>query len=114
MRFRLLEGKDPTEILEDVQEEHKEQQEILKEVRDLLLDEEFEEEKKLNGVSFNKTINIGENTIRAQFYVDTTTFNYSSYVQSDTEIGDTNFSSKGGIEGIISAAKRLVFELNGI
>ena len=114
MKFRLVENKLPEQIVEDVQEEYKEQQETLDQVREILTKEQFEEEKKLNGIAFTKVIEEEGYSIKAQMYVDTTTFDYSTYISSEDEKGDTNFSSKGKYDGLITAAKRLVFEIGGI
>ena len=103
------------ELLEDIQAEYDEKQETLDEVRQMLLDEDFEEEEQLNGVAFVKEIDEEGFNIKAQMYVDTTTFDYSCYVSTST--GDENkndFSSKGQYDNLVRAAKRLIFEVSGI
>lgn len=113
MKIRLVETVE-SDLLEDVKEEYKEQQEVLDEVRTILTDAEFEESKKLNGVAFVKEFEIEDISIKAQMYVDTTTYEYSCYISSTDNVNISNFSSKGEFDNLITAAKRLVFEMNGI
>jgi hypothetical protein len=110
----IVEGYDP-ELLEDIQEQHAEEQSTLDEVRQLLLDADFDEEKKLNGVAFVKEYDEDEVSIKAQMYIDTTSFDYSCYVSSSSdEENKSDFSSKGKYDTLVTAAKRLIFEVNGI
>jgi hypothetical protein len=117
-KFKLIESaltkEEKEAILEDVQEMHDEEQATLEEVREILTTEGFEESTKLNGVAFTKTLEEKDYSIKAQFYVDTTTFDYSTYISTENNKGDTNFSSKGKYENIVPAAKRFVFEVSGI
>ena len=109
MKFKLVEN-----LLEDIKEEHQEEQRILDEVRFLFQEHDFDEQKKLNGVAFVKSINTDYFNIEAQMYIDTSNFSYSCYLSSDDEINTSNFSSKGEFDNIIKAANRLVSELNNI
>lgn len=114
-KFKLIESLENEDtILEDIQEDRKEKEAILDEVRDIMSNEDFTESKELNGISFVKEIKGDEFTIKAQLYVDTTTYEYSTYVQSTAENNDSNFSSKGTHNSLVSAANRLVFEISGI
>ena len=105
--------KDP-QLVEDVQEERNKNLELLDEVRQLLTEEEFKEEKKLNGVAFTKTFEIDGLEFRAQMYIDTTTFDYTTYVQEERDRNSTNYTSKGTVDKLVTAAKRFVFEISGI
>ena len=105
--------KDP-QLVEDVQEERNKNLELLDEVRQLLTEEDFEEERKLNGVAFTKTFEIDGLEFRAQMYIDTTTFDYTTYVQAEQDTNSTNYTSKGSVDKLLTAAKRFVFEISGI
>ena len=115
MKFRLVEEyeQDP-QLVEDVQEERNKNLELLDEVRQILTQEDFEEERKLNGVAFTKTFDIDGLEFRAQFYVDTTTFDYTTYVQEEEDKRSANYTSKGTVDKLVTAAKRFVFEISGI
>lgn len=114
-KFRLTEAyeEDP-QLVEDVKEARNEKLEILDEVREILTKEEFEEERKLNGIAFTKTFDIDGLEFRAQMYIDTTTFDYTTYVQEEQDKSSTNYTSKGDYTKLFNAAKRFVFEVSGI
>ena len=102
------------QLVEDVQEAKNEKLELLDEVRKILSKEDFEEEKKLNGIAFTKTFNVDGLQFRAQMYIDTTTFDYTTYVQEEQDTSSTNYTSKGDYTKMVPAARRFVFEISGI
>ena len=102
------------QLVEDVQEARNEKLDLLDEVRKILSKEDFEEEKKLNGIAFTKTFNVDGLEFRAQMYIDTTTFDYTTYVQEEQDTSSTNYTSKGDYTKMVPAARRFVFEISGI
>lgn len=114
MRIIKEEYEQDPQLVEDIQEERNKNLELLDEVRQILIEEEFEEERKLNGVAFTKTFDINGLRFTAQFYVDTTTFDYSTYVQEERDERSANYTSKGKVDNLVIAAKRFVFEISGI
>lgn len=114
-KFRLVEEyeQDP-QLVEDVQEERNEKLQLLDEVREILSKEDFEETKELNGIAFTKILNIDGMEFRAQMYIDTTTFDYTTYVQEEHDNSSTNYTSKGDYTKMVPAARRFVFEISGI
>ena len=110
---KLNESLDGEELLEDVTDKRNEQLQELDEVRELLTSQGFKEERKLNGVAF---VNDTQDYIKAQMYVDTTNFNYSCYVNYDNEETEStsDFSLGGTIDSMLTAARRLLREFNGI
>lgn len=114
MKFRLVEDIDIDELEEDLQDRHREQDKILDTVRDTLLDRDFEEKRKLNGVSFNKTIEADDYNIICQFYVDTTTFNYSAYINTNQDTTESNYANKGEVDTLERGLNQFLFQLEGI
>ena len=102
------------QLVEDVQEARNEKLDLLDEVREILSKEDFEEEKKLNGIAFTKTFNVDGLEFSAQMYIDTTTFDYTTYVQEEQDTSSTNYTSKGDYTKMVPAARRFVFEISGI
>lgn len=102
------------QLIEDVQEARNEKLDLLDEVREILTNEDFKEEKKLNGIAFTKTFKVDGLQFRAQMYIDTTTFDYTTYVQEEQDTSSTNYTSKGDYTKMVNAAKRFVFEISGI
>lgn len=113
MKFRLVEHIDEYELQEMLQEDYAEEQSILSEVRDALDAEGFEEKQKLNGIAFTKDYKKNNLDFHAQFYVDTTTFDYSAYTSTDDNTNSTNFSLKGNQDTILDAVSKLVYQLKG-
>ena len=109
MRFRLVE-----DLQEDLQEEHKEQQRVLDYVTNELTSREFEVTEKLNGISFNKQIDSDDCSIICQFYIDTTSFDYSSYIKFDVTDNESNYSNKGKFDSLENGLKQFIFQLEGI
>lgn len=109
MRFRLVE-----DLQEDLQEEHKEQERIIKYVSDELTSRDFTTTNKLNGISFNKEISKDNVSIICQFYIDTTSFDYSSYIKFDDETNESNYSNKGTFDNVENGLKQFIFQLEGI
>ena len=58
MKFRLVEdiNNKTSDIEDELKVRNKEREDILNQVSEILQGEDFEETKKLNGISFNKTI----------------------------------------------------------
>lgn len=114
MRIIKEEYEQDPQLVEDVQEERNKNLDLLDQVRQLLVEEDFEEERKLNGIAFTKTFEIDGLEFRAQLYVDTTTFDYTTYVQEEHDKRSANYTSKGNVDNLVNAAKRFVFEISGI
>lgn len=113
---RLNEGfteQEKETLIEDITEEHNDNMNEVDQVRELLTSEGFEEQRKLNGVAFVKEI---DNVIRAQMYIDTTKFNYSCYVNYENEDNEvtSDFQMGGQINSVLSAAERLLKELQEV
>ena len=111
MKFRLVEHIDEEQLQAQLQEDYEHEQSILEQVRDMLTAEDFEETRELNGVSFKKEFNKDEFTFNAQFYVDTTTFEYSAYITTDDENNSTSYSAKGDIDNIVPAVDKFINQL---
>jgi hypothetical protein len=93
MRFILKE-----ELLEDLKEDEITKTQIINHASETLTSDGFEEIDELNGVSFSKSYENEEEIIHCQFYIDTESEKYSSYVTSE-EDGDksTTFQQHGSI-----------------
>lgn len=93
--------------LEDLEtrmdEKEAKQTSILNEVSELFSDAGFFQEEHANTIAFESSIK----GAKALFSIDNTTFNYKSYISTEGE-NETNFSSKGNIDGIIDAAVKFV------
>lgn len=113
MKFRLVEHIDEEELQEQLQEDYQEEQKILSEVRERLSEEGFDEKQKLNGIAFTKDYEKDKLNFHAQFYVDTTTFDYSAYTSTDDDINATNFTVKGNQDTILDAVSKLLYQLKG-
>ena len=93
MRFILNE-----ELLEDLKDDENRKNQVVKYAAEVLTADGFEEIDELNGVSFSKSYENRTETIHCQFYLDTESEKYSSYVTSE-EDGDksTTFQQHGSI-----------------
>lgn len=93
MRFILNE-----ELLEDLKDDENRKNQAVKYAAEILTADGFEEIDELNGVSFVKSYENKAETIHCQFYLDTESEKYSSYVTSE-EDGDksTTFQQHGSI-----------------
>lgn len=106
MKFRLVE-----DLQEDLQDRQAEREEVLQQVREKLEQEDFIEQKKMNGIAFSKNIQKDNYTLIAQFYIDTTTYDYSAYISTDENDNTSDYSLKGKFEDIINGASKLVHQL---
>lgn len=102
-----LEEKDT--LIEDITDTAHEEQRIIDDIRKLLTEQGFEEEKKLNGLAFTQELNKPVQLI-AQFYVDTTDLSHSSYIKSDDENFINNYSTKGEKDSLQKSAALFVNE----
>jgi hypothetical protein len=93
MKFILNE-----ELLEDLKSDESRKEEVIRYASKVLTADGFEEIDELNGVSFAKSYESKEETIHCQFYLDTESEKYSSYVTTE-ENGDksTTFQQHGSI-----------------
>ena len=93
MKFILNE-----ELLEDLKDDENSKNQVIKYASEVLVTDDFEEIDELNGVSFAKSYENKTETIHCQFYLDTESEKYSSYVNSE-EDGDksTTFQQHGSI-----------------
>ena len=93
MRFILNE-----ELLEDLKDDENRKNQVVGHASEVLTADGFEEIDELNGVSFSKSYESKDETIHCQFYLDTESEKYSSYVTSE-ENGDksTTFQQHGSI-----------------
>ena len=93
MKFRLNE-----DLLEDLRDDENRKAKVISYASDVLTGDGFEEVDELNGVSFAKSYENDKETIHCQFYIDTESEKYSSYVTSE-EDGDksTTFQQHGSI-----------------
>jgi hypothetical protein len=93
MRFILTE-----ELLEDLKDEENKKTQAINYVSEVLTADGFEEIDELNGVSFSKSYENDREIIHCQFYLDTESEKYSSYITSE-EDGDksTTFQQHGSI-----------------
>lgn len=109
-------------IVDDVKDTYNKKQDILKQVRELLVNAGFTESTKLNGTSFNKEVEVQDNNnssssiVTVQMYIDVSDLSYSCYISSTDNGGITtsNFSSKGRQDTVIDATKKLIFQLHNI
>lgn len=113
MKFRLLEDVDqpiPYEQLEeDLKEEERIKTEAVNYATELLTADGFDEIDELNGVSFAKSYKQNDIAYHCQFYLDTESEKYSSYVTSE-EDGDkqTSFQQKGNIQDAQNAVDKFL------
>jgi hypothetical protein len=93
MRFTLNE-----ELLEDLKDDENRKSQVVSYASEVLTADGFDEIDELNGVSFAKSYESDKETIHCQFYLDTESEKYSSYVTSE-EDGDksTTFQQHGSI-----------------
>lgn len=102
MKFKLLEDLEQLIPYEQLEEDLKEDERIKNEAVDYatkqLTAEEFDKIDELNGISFAKSYKDQNILYHCQFYLDTESEKYSSYVTSE-EDGDkqTSFQQKGSI-----------------
>lgn len=113
MKFKLTESINEDELQVRLQEDYEEEQSILSQVREILSKEEFEEEEKLNGIAFHKDYDKDGYIFHAQFYVDTTTYEYSAYISTDDDNNVSNFSIRGNKNNILDALSKLMYQLKG-
>lgn len=112
MRFKVLKESLEDELIQ-VQKEREKQ---VQEVRNILLEQGFVEQRTLNGISFTKSTDDENKIVKAQMYIDITNYSYSCYISTtdETNANTTNFSSKGDENNLVTAAEQLVFQLSGI
>jgi hypothetical protein len=93
MKFILNE-----ELLEDLKDDENRKAQVVSYASKVLTADEFDEIDELNGISFSKSYETDDETIHCQFYLDTESEKYSSYVTSE-EDGDksTTFQQHGSI-----------------
>ena len=93
--------------LEDLEtkmdEKQAKQTAIMDEISELFSDAGFVKEEHANTVAFESSIK----DAKALFSVDNTTFNYKSYISVEGD-NETNYSTKGNIDGVVDAAVKFV------
>lgn len=97
------------DLEEDLKEEQKIKENAVSYANDALTNEDFVQEDELNGASFKKSYEDGDITYHCQFYIDTESGKYSSYVTSEAD-GDktTSFSQSGHIEDTTEAIDKFI------
>ena len=116
MKFKLVESINEQKLIEDVEEELQlEQQlvnEIIDEIRGILIPKGFEESQKLNGVAFNYEYSDNDGLkVVAQVYLEQDEKTYSMYIQSTKEEIVSNFSAKGELDSAIESVNKLLSNL---
>lgn len=97
------------DLEEDLKEEREKKDSAVKTVSNILTKEGFDEEQELNGISFTKLYETDDTACHCQFYLDTESDEYSSYVTSETDEGKvTSFSQNGHIFDSIEAVDDFV------
>ena len=97
------------ELLEDLKSDESRKEDIIGYASEVLTADGFEEIDELNGVSFAKSYENKVETTHCQFYIDTESEKYSSYVTSE-ENGDksTTFQQHGSIFDAESAVDEFI------
>lgn len=110
MRFRLIE-----DLESDLKAKKLVEEDTIAYVRNCLSEADFEEGNKLNGHSFTNTFET-ENTIYdCQFYIDTSSKTYSSYVTSEEDgTKQSTFQQKGPLSDAKEAVDKLLKYLQTI
>lgn len=104
MKFRLCE-----ELLEDLKEDENRKNQAVSYASDALTADGFEEIDELNGVSFSKYYENDKEAIHCQFYLDTESEEYSSYVTSEEDGNkSTTFQQHGSIFDASSAVDEFI------
>jgi hypothetical protein len=102
MKFRLLE-----DLESELVDKANARENDVDVIRNALLEIGFDEKSELNGVSFDKIIDLEEDEIYCQFYVDLDSNSYKSYVSKD---GDNKimFTQTGDMQDVIEALDKFV------
>jgi hypothetical protein len=104
MIFRLVEN-----IEDDVKKKKASQLSVITEVSILLEENGFESSEELNGVSFTQSIDRDEEVVDCQFYLDTDSDTYFSYVSSTSGDDKTvSFQQKGPFRDAVSATSKFL------
>ena len=110
MKFRQLE-----DLESDLKSEKSQENEVIAYVQDMLMENGFEVDKKLNGVSFTHTYENDDAIYDCQFYMDTSSKTYSSYVTSNEDgVKQSTFQQKGPILEAKTAVDKLIKYLTTI
>lgn len=110
MKFRLVE-----DLESDLRDRKSNENEIIKYAQDRLSEAGFEESSKLNGYSFTTTYETETTIYDCQFYIDTSSKTYSSYVTSEEDgTKQSTFQQKGPIDGVREAVDKLLKYLETI
>lgn len=108
MKFKLIES------MEDIQINHDINEDKLEEITSFFLNKDFKQADKLNGIAFEKELSSDNNSLFAQFYIDTTKFTYSCYITSNINTNEITYSAKGDFTDVDSAIERFISELEEI
>ena len=104
MRFRLIE-----DLEGDLKNRKLAEDDVVNYVRTCLLEAGFEEGTKLNGYSFTNTYETEDTIYDCQFYIDTSSKTYSSYVTSEEDgTKQSTFQQKGPIADTKEAVDKLL------
>ena len=104
MRFRLVE-----DLSDELRERKLAEEESINYVRNCLSEVGFEESSKLNGYSYTNTYETESSVYDCQFYIDTSSKTYSSYVTSEEDgTKQSTFQQKGPIGDCNEAVDKLL------
>lgn len=104
MKFRQLE-----DLESELKSEKSQENDVITYVQDVLIENGFEVDKKLNGVSFIHTYESDGAIYECQFYLDTSSKSYSSYVTSNEDgVKQSTFQQKGPLLEAKQAVDKLI------
>lgn len=96
--------KEETELEQELKDKFNETEDIIDVVSDIMNENDFSIENKLNGIAFNRTLKRDDYDIDCQFYIDTLKNTYSTYVTSNSEDNTVNYTQKGQLKDAQKAA----------
>lgn len=108
MKFRLLE-----DLEDDLINKNNRRKEIINIIRNSLTEQGFKENEELNGVAFNKDVEISDTIFYCEFYLDLDNNKYKSYVSNDSD-NKVMFTQEGDIDDATKALEIFIDFLNSI
>lgn len=106
--------KEVTELEQDLKDKQIKVNTTINEVTDILSENEFSLEDTLNGMSFNKIIDKNDHSVNCQFYIDRNRNTYSSYVTTNDDTNNSNYSQKGSLEDSVIAVNNFIKYINNM
>ena len=96
--------KEETELEQELKDKFNETEDIIDVVSDIMNENDFSIENKLNGIAFNRTLKRDDYDIDCQFYIDTLKNTYSTYVKGKREENLVIKTQKGQLKDAEKAA----------